>query len=123
MFDPGGGDPLHLPDQQDAVDGFAEVVEFVEEAAEFVTDLVDDLVEALDLHAEEDIEADAFGPAGDPGEVGGAPNPDPLLTDAAPVDPTAVDPTDLIRAILDADPEQLASMEDELRGIIGPDQI
>ncbi|MFJ8434648.1 hypothetical protein ACIQ9P_25445 [Kitasatospora sp. NPDC094019] len=123
MFDPDGGDPLHLPDQHDAVEGFAE---FVAEVAEFVADLAEDVAGAIGLLDGPD-EDGALG-GDEPSAAGGAAldGPAPGSVDAArvgPVDPDAdVDPTDLIRDILNADPEQLASMEEQLNGIVDPDR-
>ncbi|MFE2177783.1 hypothetical protein [Kitasatospora sp. NPDC059462] len=120
MFDPGGGDPLHLPDQHDAVEGFAE---FVGEVAEFVTDLVEDVTELIDLFDEQAAERalaedapDTEAPdAGSPAEGSAAAEAAAVLVD--PV--TGVDPTDFIHGILTADADQLASMEDQLRGLAG----
>ncbi|MFF7454463.1 hypothetical protein [Kitasatospora sp. NPDC008115] len=113
MFDPDGGDPLHLPDQHDAVEGFAE---FVGEVAEFVGNLVEDLAEAIDLI---DEQADEAAPAeDDPDAADPAGSDEPMETEAAPVDPAAaVDPADFIHDILTADADRLAAMEEQLRGI------
>ncbi|MGW4894882.1 hypothetical protein ACWEQL_21830 [Kitasatospora sp. NPDC004240] len=50
MDDPTGGDPLHLPDQHDVVEA---VTGFVEEAAVFVADLVENVAEALGFAEDE----------------------------------------------------------------------
>ncbi|MFF8774552.1 hypothetical protein [Kitasatospora sp. NPDC015120] len=119
MFDPEGADPPHLPDQYDAVEGFAE---FVGEIAEFVTDLVEGATGITDLFDEqadeqagEQASAEDGPEAGEPAETA-----DPAAAGAVFADPvTAVDPTDFIRDILTADADQLASMEDRLRGLAG----